>query len=386
MREELEELLVHGGRAGPPPEGAVVPPIYQTAMYRTRGEGEDGEPVRYARYGNAPDQEGLGRLLARLEGAEEGLVTASGMAAVSTGLLAILSAGDHLLAQEALYGGTRELLTDALPALGVEVELVDGGDPAAWEAALRPETRALYLESISNPLLRVSDLEAAPAFCREHGLASVVDNTFATPLNYRAGAAGFDLVVHSATKYLNGHSDLVAGALVGRADLVATARRRLRQLGGSLDPHACFLLRRGLRTLALRVDRQNATALRLARSLEDHPAVEAVHHPGLPTHPDHARADRVLEGFGGMLAFEPAGGVAVARRLLEEVELPVAAPSLGGVESLITRPATTSHASMPREEREAAGITAALIRLSVGIEPADRLEADLARALDRAAG
>lgn len=383
MREDLETRLVHGERDGPTPEGAVVPPIYQTAMYRTDHDGD--EPLRYVRYGNTPDQREIGRLLAELEGADEGLVTASGMAAISTGLLGVLSAGDHLLAQEALYGGTRDLLDDTLPSMGVEVELVDGGDPSSWEAAVRPETRALYLETISNPLLRVPALDAAPAFCREHGLVSVVDNTFATPVNYRAGEAGFDLVVHSATKYLNGHSDLVAGALVGRSDVMAGARRRLLQLGGALDPHACFLLRRGLRTLALRVERQNDTSLRLARALEAHPAVERVHHPGLEGHPDHERADRLLEeGTGGMLAFEPAGGEPVARRVLEELEIPVVAPSLGGVESLVTRPAATSHASMAPEEREAAGITDGLVRLSVGIEPAARLEADLLEALARA--
>ncbi len=384
MREDLEELLVHGGREGPTPEGAVVPPIFASSTYRTRGPDEEGEPVRYVRYGNTPDQRGLARLLAELEGAERGLVTASGMAAISTGLLGVLSSGDHLLAQEALYGGTRDLLVDALPAFGVDVDLVDGGDPASWEAAVRPETRALYLETISNPLLRVPALDAAPAFCREHGLVSVVDNTFATPVNYRAGEAGFDLVVHSATKYLNGHSDLAAGVVAGRPDLMEAARRRLLQLGGTLDPHACFLLRRGLKTLALRVERQNATSLRLAGALAGHPAVERVHHPGLERHPDHARADRLLEGFGGMLAFEPTGGVEVARRVLEEAEIPATAPSLGGVESLVTRPAATSHASMPREEREAAGITEGLIRMSVGVEPADRLEADLTEALARA--
>jgi len=385
MRDELEHLLLHEGREGPPPEDAVVSPIFQSAMYRTRGVDVEEGALRYLRYGNTPDQREIGRLLAKLEGAEDGLATSSGMAAISTALLGVLSEGDHLLAQEALYGGTRDLLTDALPSFGIEVELVDGGDPAAWEAAVRSETRALYLETISNPLLRIPALGAAPGFCREHGLASIVDNTFATPWNCRAAEAGFDLVLHSATKYLNGHSDLVAGAIAGRADLVEAAAGRLRQLGGSLDPHACFLLRRGMKTLALRVERQNATSLRLARSLEDHAGVDRVHHPGLESHPDHDRAARELAGFGGMLSFEPAGGVEVARRLLDAVEVPVVAPSLGGVESLLTRPAATSHASMPREEREAAGITDGLVRMSVGIEPADRLEADLTEALARAA-
>lgn len=384
MDGELESLLVHGAGDAAPPEGAVVEPIYQTAMYRTRGVGSADEPVRYVRYGNTPDQERIGRLLARLEGAEAGLVAGSGMAAVALALLGTLSEGDHLLAQRALYGGTRELLVEGLPDFGIEVETVAGDDPSAWEEALRPETRALYLETISNPLLRVPALGAAPGFCREHGLAAVLDNTFASPVNYRAADAGFDLVVHSATKYLNGHSDLVAGVVAGRADLVEGARRRLRQLGAPLDPHACFLLRRGLKTLAVRVERQNRTALRLARALADHPGVERVHHPGLESHPDHRRARERLEGYGGMLAFEPAGGVEVARRALEELEIPLTAPSLGGVESLVTRPAATSHASVPREEREAVGITEGLVRMSVGIEDPEALEADLTGALARA--
>lgn len=381
MDGDLENLIAHGGRGEETPRGAVVPPIYQTAMYRT---GADG-PLRYVRYGNTPDQERVAGLVAEMEGAEEGLATASGMAAISTALLGVLSEGDRLLAQRALYGGTRSLL-DALPDFGIGVDLVDGSDPRSWASALRPDTRLLYLETISNPLLRVPALEEAPSFCEEHGLVSVVDNTFATPVNYRAGAAGFDLVVHSATKYLNGHSDLVAGVVAGRTDLVEAARRRLRQLGAPLDPHACFLLRRGMQTLVLRMERHNATAARLARTLEDHPAIGRVHHPGLASHPDHERAAGQLEGFGGMLSFEPAGGADVARRLLEELEVPVTAPSLGGVESLVTRPVTTSHASMPPEEREAAGITEALVRLSVGIEAPDRLEADLLEGLARAAG
>ena len=380
MPRSLDTRLVHEGRPEPSPEGAVVPPIFQTAMYEFGEAGADG-PLRYIRYGNTPDQRRVADLLASLEEAEDGLVTASGMAAISSSLLSVLSAGDHLLAQDQLYGGTRELLTDTLPAMGVEVSLVDGGDPEGWEEALRPATRALYLETVSNPLVRVPALEEAVAFAREHGLVSMIDNTFATPMNFRPPEAGFDLSLHSATKYLNGHSDLVAGAVLGRADLVEAVRGHLRQLGGTLDPHACFLLARGLQTLALRVGRQNGSALRLARALADHPGVTAVHHPGLERHPDHERAARLLDGFGGMMAFEPAGGVEASRTVLSSLEIPLVAPSLGGVESLVTRPAATSHASMPAREREAAGIGDALIRMSVGIEDPEELEADILRAL-----
>lgn len=385
MPRSLDTRLVQEGRPRPSPEGAVVPPIFQTAMYEFGESGADGD-LRYIRYGNTPDQRRVAGLLASLEGAEDGLVTASGMAAISSALLAVLSGGDHLLAQAHLYGGTRDLLTDALPSLGVEVTLVDGGDPDGWREALRPATRALYLETVSNPLLRVPELETAVAFAREHDLVSMIDNTFATPVNYRPPGAGFDLSLHSATKYLNGHSDLVAGAVLGRSDLVEAVRRRVRQLGGALDPHACFLLARGIRTLALRVGRQNAAALRLARVLEDHPGVERTHHPGLESHADHDRAVRLLDGFGGMLAFEPAGGVEASRAVLEALEIPLVAPSLGGVESLVTRPAATSHASLSPVEREAAGITDALIRVSVGIEDPAELEADFVQALAAAAG
>lgn len=385
MAHSIDSRAVHGLRPEGQPEGAVVPPIFQTAMYEFAEAGE-GAPLRYVRYGNTPDQRRVAAHLADLAGTEAGLVTASGMAAVSCALLSVLSAGDHLIAQRELYGGTRDLLVEGLSGLGVEVDLVDGTDAASWREALRPSTRAVYLETVSNPLLAVADLAGAVRFCREHGLVSIVDNTFLTPVQCRPAERGFDLVVHSATKYLNGHSDLVAGAVVGRADLVEGARRRLQQHGAALDPHACFLLSRGLRTLALRVRRQAASALRLARVLEDHPAVERVHYPGLPGHPGHGRAAEAFDGFGGMLSFEPSGGAGAARRVLDALTLPVVAPSLGSVESLVTRPAATSHASMPREEREAAGITDGLIRLSVGIESPDDLEADLLDALQAAGG
>lgn len=374
----LDTRLIHAGEPDPRVDGAVAMPIFQTAMYEHR---EAGEELRYIRYGNAPNHRALERLVRDLEGTEAALVAGSGMAAISTALLGVLSAGDRLLAQEGLYGGTRKLFTDGLPEMGVEVDFVDGGDPGSWEAALTPETRAVYVESISNPLVEVPDLEGAVRFAREHDLVSLVDNTFATPVNFRPAELGFDLVLHSATKYLNGHSDLVAGVVTGREEPVARARGKLGQLGGALDPHACFLLHRGLKTLALRVARQNDTALRLARALEAHPGVDRVHYPGLEGHPGHARAAALFDGFGGMLSFEPSGGVEAARRVVDALSIPVKAPSLGGVESLVTRPAASSHVSVPREEREAMGITDGLIRVSVGIEGADDLVADFEAAL-----
>lgn len=381
MPVSLDTRLVHAGDPEPRIEGAVAMPVFQTAMYEHHGEGDE---LRYIRYGNTPNHRALGRVLSSAEGTEDALVSASGMAAVSATLLALLEEGDRLLAQRALYGGTRDFLVDVLPGLGIGVDFVDGGDPGSWEEAVGPRTRAFHLETISNPLMDVPALEEAATFATEHGLTSVIDNTFATPVNFRPVEVGFDLSLHSATKYLNGHSDVVAGVVAGGADLVGRIRHRLTQLGGALDPHACFLLQRGLKTLGLRVARQNGTALRLARALEAHPAVERVRYPGLESHPGHRRAARLLDGFGGMLSFEPAGGTAAARAFMRELEIPLSAPSLGGVESLVTRPAATSHASMPREEREAQGITDGLVRVSVGIEGAEDLVADVRRALDAA--
>lgn len=381
MTRSLDTRLVHDGEPSPRVDGAVAMPIFQTAMYEFRDAGDE---LRYIRYGNSPNHRALGRLLASAAGAEAATVAGSGMAAISAALLAVLSAGDHLLAQRELYGGTHSLLADDLPELGIEVDFVDGDDPASWEAALRPETRALYVETISNPLMQVPDLDAAVEFADQHDLVSLVDNTFATPVNYRPVEHGFDLSLHSATKYLNGHSDLVAGAVAGSRALVARVEKKLSRLGGALDPHACVLLHRGLKTLALRVARQNDTALRLARALEAHPAVDRIHYPGLEAHPAHDRAARRFAGFGGMLSFEPAGGESAARRVVESVSLPVIAPSLGGVETLLTRPATTSHASMPADERRAVGITDGLLRVSVGIEGADDLVADFQQALSDA--
>jgi cystathionine beta-lyase/cystathionine gamma-synthase len=375
----IDTQLIHAGE-DPRVLGAVTTPVFQSAMFEYAGE-TDYHDLKYIRLNNTPNHAALHAKLAALEGAEAALVAASGMGAISAALLGMLRAGDHLLAQDGLYGGTHGLVTEDLPALGIECDLVPGDDPSAWEERLRPTTRALLLETLSNPLLAVPDLEAAVAFARAHGLVTLIDNTFATPLNFRPCALGFDLVLHSATKYLNGHADIVAGAVVGRADLVDRARRKLNHFGASLDPHACFLLARGLRTLAVRVPRHNASALAVARFLAARPEVARVNHPGLESHPGHARAARLFAGFGGMLSFELEGGEAAARRLVGRVQLFVRAPSLGGTESLITRPAATSHLGLAPEERERLGITQGLVRLSIGLEAADDLIADLEQAL-----
>jgi cystathionine beta-lyase/cystathionine gamma-synthase len=378
----LETKLIHAGEPSPRIEGAVSMPIFQSATFAYRGE-TNYHALRYIRLNNTPNHIVLHQKLAAIENAEAALVAASGMAAISTTLLTLLRAGDHLLAQDCLYGGTYDLLTTELPRLGISIDFIDGADPQGWRRLMRPNTRAIYVETISNPLLQVADLREVVKFAREHGLVSIIDNTFASPVNFRPAESGFDLSLHSGTKYLNGHSDIVAGAVIGRADLIETINRGLGHLGGSLDPHACFLLHRGMKTLAVRMRHQNESALRLARFLEQHPGVAAVHYPGLERHPHHLRACELFDGFGGMLSFELKGGVEAADAFLGRITLAISAPSLGGVESLITRPATTSHAGMTREQRQAAGISDGLIRFSVGLEAAEDLIDDFARAFAR---
>jgi cystathionine beta-lyase/cystathionine gamma-synthase len=355
-------------------------PIFQSATYEYGGE-ESYHDVRYLRTNNTPSQLALHAKLAALEQAEAALVTASGMAAISTTLLTVLSPGDHLLAQNCLYGGTHDLVTGELARLGISHDFIDGDQPESWTALLRPNTRAIYVEAMSNPLLEVIDLEAVVQFARTHRLTSLIDNTFATPVNYRPLAAGFDLALHSATKYLNGHADIVAGAVVGSAKTIERIRQRANHLGGSLDPHAAFLLKRGLKTLALRVRYQNDSTLQIAQFLAGHPEVARVNYPGLETHPQHARARRLFSGCGGVLSFELRGALSRADEFAARVRIPIVAPSLGGVHTLLTRPATTSHAGLTRAQREHLGISDSLLRLSVGIESPLDLIADLEQAL-----
>jgi len=378
--KSIETKLIHAGEPEPRVMGAVSMPIFQTAMFEYSGE-ESYHDIRYIRSNNSPNHLALHRKLAALENAEAGLVTASGMAAITTTLLTVLSAGDHLLAQTCLYGGTHDFLTKDFANFGLEFDFIDGNDRDSWKQKLRPNTRAIYVESMSNPTLQVSDLKAAAEFAKEHGLVSLIDNTFASPINFRPAEWGFDVSLHSCTKYLNGHSDIVGGACIGGADMIEKIRHRLNHLGGSMDPHAAFLLHRGMKTLALRVACQNQSALKIAQFLEAHPSIERVNYPGLESHPNHQRARELFDGFSGMLSFEVKGGVDAAERFMQRASLPIVAPSLGGVESLITRPATTSHSGMSREDRMKLGISDSLIRLSVGIESTDELIEDFDQAL-----
>jgi len=376
----VETKLIHAGEPRPRHERAVTLPIYQSSTFEYAGQ-TDYHDVQYIRLNNTPNHIALHAKIAALESTEAALVTSSGMAAISSTLLSLLSTGDHVLAHDGLYGGTFDLLTKDLPRLGITCTFVDAGRPETWAAQVTPRTRVFYVETLTNPLVQVVALDDVARFARERGLVSIIDNTIATPINYRPVEHGFDLVVHSATKYLNGHSDIVAGAVAGRGELVAGVKHKLDHLGGALDPHACFLLQRGLKTLALRVRHQNQSALELAGFLARHPAVAQIHYPGLERHPHHARAREWLTGMSGLMSFELAGGVAAADQLFQRLALPIVAPSLGGPETLITRPATTSHAGLPPEIRRRQGITDGLIRLSVGLEATQDLIDDFAAAL-----
>lgn len=378
---EIQTKALHAGAPRPRIGGAVVTPIFQSSTFEYHGESY--HDVGYLRLSNSPNHEVLARRIAALEEAESALVTGSGMAAISTALLSVLSAGDHLLVQDCLYGGTSGLLDNDLARLGITHSVIDPQAPSTWPALVQENTRVVYVETLSNPLVQMADLEAVVELARSHGLVSIVDNTFASPVCFRPAARGFDLVVESCTKYLNGHNDLVAGCVAGSAERVRKAKVTLDHLGGSLDAHACFLLERGLKTLALRVRHQSESAARIAAALREHPSVEAVHHPSLPTHPQHARAKRLLDGFGGMMSFELHGGLDAAEAFLAKLRLPAVAASLGGAESLAVRPAAAVHSGLSPEARARTGITDGLIRLSVGLEGTDDLLADLLGALSR---
>ncbi|UCG14982.1 MAG: aminotransferase class I/II-fold pyridoxal phosphate-dependent enzyme [Deltaproteobacteria bacterium] len=379
--KHLETKLIHAGEPEPLIHGAVCIPIFQSAMFEYSGE-ESYEDLRYIRLNNTPNHIALHEKLAALENGEYALVTASGMAAISSSLLTILSSGDHFLAQDCLYGGTHDLITKDLPDYGISCDFIDGNDPGSWEYKLRSTTKAIYVETMTNPLLQVAHHKAVVEFARAHNLVSVIDNTFASPINFRPLDWGFDLSIHSCTKYLNGHSDIVAGTAIGRSDLIESIKRRVNHLGGSLDPHACFLLHRGIKTLAVRVKYQNQSALKIAQFLESHHAVASVNYPGLESHTQHHRASELFDGYSGMLSFELEGGLEAAEAFIQKTDLPIVAPSLGGIETLVTRPATTSHAGLSARERQRLGISDSLVRVSVGIEATEDIITDFGQALE----
>lgn len=380
-KHKIETKLIHAGEPKKRYGGAVSMPIFQSSTFEFGGA-TSYHDLRYIRLNNTPNHIVLHEKLAALEGGENALVTSSGMAAISAALFTFLKSGDHFLAHESLYGGTHDIINKDFPDLGISCDFIDGCDSSGWHEKLRPETKVIYMETITNPLLDVVDLNAVVKFAKKHNLLTMIDNTFATPINYRPLENGFDLSLHSATKYLNGHTDIVAGAVIGSEELVTKVRHKLNHLGGALDPNACFLMHRGLKTLSLRMERQNYNSLAIANFLENHAKVRKVNHPGLVNNPSHERSKELLDGFGGMISFEIECSVEEADKFISNLSLFINSPSLGGVESLVTRPVQTSHSGMSSDERADAGIKDELIRLSIGIEAVEDLIADLDESLN----
>jgi len=335
----------------------------------------------YTRYGN-PTLTVAEKKIAALEGAQAAVVAASGTAAISASLLAVLRTGDEVIASRQLYGGSYRLLRDVFPRLGIGVRHVES-DLAGIEHLAGPRTKALYIETPTNPTLRLVDLKKAAAFAQEWGLVAIIDNTFASPVLQKPLQMGFNIVVHSASKYLAGHSDVIAGAAAGSSVLIDKVRANVIQIGGSMDPEAAFLLIRGMKTLQIRIERQCQSAMAVAKFLEKHPKVARVHYPGLASHPDHKLAKQQMRGFGGMLAFDHKGGLAGARRFGDRIRVFLLAASLGGVESLAVLPIYTSHYKMSPAELKAAGVSPGTVRVSVGLEDSKDLIEDLRQALRR---
>lgn len=382
-------LAVHAGTHDDPHTGAVGTPIYQTTtfllgadQYRAIEQGFARDRFIYTRYGN-PSQWAVQEKLAALEGAESAIVFSSGMAAITSTVMALVDRGAHVVASADVYGGTWNLFNQEIPTFGMSATMVDSQDFTAIEAAIRPETQLMYFEAISNPLLKIIDIPRLAEIARRHGLRLVIDATFAPPVAMRALEHGADVVVHSASKYLNGHSDLIAGVAAGPRKLIDMIWPRLLNYGGSLDPHACFLLERGLKTLAIRMRAHEESAHALARWLEGHPKVRRVHYPLLDSHPDREVARRLLKNGMGNVTFFVEGGDQAALALVNALRIPKQATSLGGVESLVSLPFNTSQASYTTRQRADIGIHPGCVRLSVGIEDAADLIADFEQALAR---
>jgi len=386
--DAFNTTVVHAGADPSANLGALSTPVYHASVFAFP-DAEQGAAIHegqqpgyfYGRISN-PTQAALERALCALEEGQAALAFSSGMAAISTTLFSLLHVGDHIVAPASLYASTYALLNELLVPFGVAVTYVDATDPDTYARAIRPETKVLYLESPANPTLKLVDIASVVRTARAHGLTTVMDNTFATPFNQRPLAYGVDAVVHSMTKYLGGHGDLVAGALIGTEALCERARWHTHKLlGGVISPQTAWLVLRGIQTLAVRMERHNANALAVARFLEDHPTVQAVYYPGLPSHPQHALAQRQMHGFGGMLAFD-VESVEQGQRLVNSLTLCTLAVSLGDVATIIQHSASMTHAAVPREQRLAVGITDGLLRLSVGIEKVQDIIADLSQGLE----
>lgn len=380
---------VHGGEERVKPHHTLTTPIAQTSTftfddtadlvaYKENGNGR----VEYGRYGN-PTVAAVERKLADLDSGEATLLFSSGMAAITVTLLSFLSSGDHLLVTDDCYRRSRQLVTEFLPRYGITASQVPMGDYDALQAAIQPNTRLILSESPTNPYLRVVDLERLVKVAHGHKLVTIIDSTFATPVNQRPLEYGVDLVIHSATKYLGGHNDLLAGAVVGSSEMIAHLKESQDMIGAVSDPNSAYLLLRGLKTLALRVARHNETGLKVAQALEGHPKVRRVFYPGLPSHPDHAVASQQMSGFGGVVSFELDADLGLTGRFVDSLQIPLIGPSLGGVESLVIQVAIATYYELSSQERAEIGIADALVRLAVGIEDADDLITDLYQALEQ---
>jgi cystathionine beta-lyase/cystathionine gamma-synthase len=367
-------------------EGAVNTPIFQSSTYQLTDERYQGwadgaqHTLLYARLSSL-NSEAVVEKLCALEDAEDGELFGSGMAAISTTLMGLLSAGDHMVASADCYGGTYGLMTEDLPRFGIEISMADMTDPASYEAAIQDNTKILYIEVLTNPVLKVCDIEAMVAIGKKHGLIVIVDNTFATPWACKPLAMGCDLVIHSCTKYLNGHSDVVAGAVLGRADLVAEIFPRKVHFGGAVDPHACYLLERGIRTLHARMPIHVSNSLEIATRLEDHPMIESVNHPSLASHPQHDVAQRIIPKGTGMCSFVVKGGDGAALKFMRSLNIIFEATSLGCIRSLVECPSNSSHSFVPEEVRSEAGVVPGFVRMSIGIEDLEDIWEDIDQAL-----
>jgi cystathionine beta-lyase/cystathionine gamma-synthase len=378
-RYGLSTLAIHGDPHRRPDWTPVVPPVMQSSTF-TNPVGS-AEEVMYSRYGNNPNQVALGKKYALLEGTEAAVFVSSGMAATALAHLAVLRPGDHLVTSSWIYGGTKRLFDEEFGRLGIDVTYVNPDQPRLWRRSVRKSTRAIFVETPTNPLMRVLDLTPVAQIARDSGLALLVDGTFASPVNFRPLEHGADIVITSATKYLNGHSDVIAGAVAGSASLIEEVIRLMTLWGQAIDPHTAWLIDRGIRTLEVRMARHNENGMAVAQWASQHPAIVRVHYPGLPSHPEHEQAKEVLNGFGGMVGLEIKGGVRATEKMLRKLKVITHAPSLAGVESLVSEPRLTSHSRLSDEQRAKLGIPDGFVRLSCGLENAPDIIADLEQAL-----
>ncbi len=389
IKYRFSTLVIHAGEDKESPYGAVTTPIFQTSTFAFKNTEEvkkfqqgDSSKYLYTRYGN-PTLKAAEEKMAALEGGESALVVSSGMAAVSTLALTLVSSGEEMISTEPVYGGTYRLFKDVFPRLGIKVHLVQADNVNQARSLLNDRTRLFFCETPTNPNLRIADIRKIVSMAKERKIPVVVDNTFATPYNQNPLSLGADFVVHSGTKYLGGHSDLVAGVIIGPKNVIVRARETMKLFGGCIDPFGSFLLQRGLKTLAVRVERHNQNGLKVAEYLTGHNKVSRVFYPGLSTHPQHTLAKSQMRGFGGMVCFEVKGGLESATRVIDSLKIFINATSLGGVESLASLPVLTSHFGFEETDLERADVTPGMIRLSCGIEDGDDLVEDLKQGLDR---